>query len=69
MSPTFLAYLVILWFEKRRPKQKYCFSPKVKHFGSPKFWVGYATATLIKQTKQLIVFGQFQLYPISLSIS
>jgi len=25
--PTFLAYLVILRFEKRRPKQKYCCSP------------------------------------------
>jgi len=27
----FLAYLVILCFEKRRPKRKYCCSPKVKH--------------------------------------
>jgi len=30
-----LAYLVILCFEKRRPEQKCCCSPKVKHF-SPK---------------------------------
>jgi len=50
ISPKFLAYLVILSFEKRRPKQKYCCSPNIKHFGlppnfSPKnFWVGYATA-------------------------
>jgi len=28
--PKFVAYLVILCFEKRRPKQKYCFLPKVK---------------------------------------
>jgi len=34
-SPKFLAYLVILCFEKRHPKQKYCFSPKVKDFGPP----------------------------------
>ena len=27
---------VILCFEKRRPKRKYCCSPKVKHFGHPK---------------------------------
>jgi len=25
-------YVVILCFEKKRPKQKYCCSPKVKHF-------------------------------------
>jgi len=29
----FLAYLVILYFEKRRPTQKYCCSLKVKHLG------------------------------------
>jgi len=32
MPPKFLAYLVILCFDKRRPKQKYCCSPKVNHF-------------------------------------
>jgi len=31
-----LAYLVILCFEKQRPKQKYCCSHKVKHFGPTK---------------------------------
>jgi len=47
--PKFLTYLAILCFEKRRPKQKYCCPPKVKH--SPpqiclpltKFWAVYAT--------------------------
>ena len=29
----FLTYRVSLCFEKRRPKQKYCCSPDVKHFG------------------------------------
>ena len=29
--PNFLVYLVILCFEKRRSKQKYCCSPKIKH--------------------------------------
>ena len=43
-SPKFIAYLVILCFEKRRPKQKYCWSPKVKHIRPPKkFWADYAT--------------------------
>jgi len=32
----FLACLVVLRFEKRRPEQKYCCSPRV-HFGFPKF--------------------------------
>jgi len=31
-GPRNLAYLVILCFEKQRPKQKHCCSPKVKHF-------------------------------------
>ena len=35
--PKFLAYVAILCFEKRRPKQKYCCSPKVKYFAPPKF--------------------------------
>jgi len=49
-SLKFLAYLVILCFEKLHPKQKYCFLPKVKDFGRPKiwspktFWAGCATA-------------------------
>jgi len=34
-----LAYLVILCFEKRRPKQKYCCSSKVKHLGLPEILV------------------------------
>jgi len=36
--PRFLAYLVILCFEKRRPKQKYRCSLKVKHFVPQQFW-------------------------------
>jgi len=32
----FLKYLVILCFEKWRPKQKYCCSRKIKHFGPHK---------------------------------
>jgi len=47
-SPIFLAYSVMLCFEKRRHKQKYCCSPKGKH--SPhKFWAGYATVTTATQ--------------------
>ena len=38
-----LAYLVILCFEKRHPKQKCCCLPEVKHLPPPKFWVGYTT--------------------------
>jgi len=37
-GPLFLAYLVILCIEKRRPKQKYCCSPKVKHFDPPQIF-------------------------------
>jgi len=40
---TFLKYLVILCFVKRRPKQKYFCSRKIKHFGPPKFWAGYVS--------------------------
>jgi len=36
-APQILAYLVILCFEKGRLKQKYCCSPKIKHFGPSKF--------------------------------
>jgi len=32
----FVACLIILCFEKRRPKQKYCCLPKVKQFGPSK---------------------------------
>jgi len=43
--PKYLVYLVILCFEKRRPKQKHCCSPKIKHFGNPKnLQADYATA-------------------------
>jgi len=43
MPPKFLARLVILCFEKRRLKQKYCRSPEVKHFGPPEIlgWLRY----------------------------
>jgi len=34
--PKLLAYLVILCFDKRRHKQKYCCSPKIKHLPLPK---------------------------------
>jgi len=37
MPHKFEAYLVILCLEKRRLKQKYCCSPKVKHFISKHF--------------------------------
>ena len=37
--PKFLAYQVILCFEKRRSEQKYCCSPRVKHFGHPKYFI------------------------------
>ena len=42
----FLAYLVILCFEKRHPKQKYCCSLKVKHFAPHKFlgWLRHCTS-------------------------
>jgi len=43
--PKFLAYLIILCFEKRRPKQKYCFSPKSNIFPK-KIWSGYATGCM-----------------------
>jgi len=49
-SPKFLAYLVILRFENRRPKQKYCCSAKAKRFEPPNFLSpqnvrgGYVTA-------------------------
>ena len=42
----FFAYLVILCFEKRRPKQKYCCLPKIKNFGSPKIF-GSSTGRFI----------------------
>jgi len=44
MPSEFLAYLIILRFEKRRPKQKYCCSPKIKHFGPPNRlgWLRYS---------------------------
>ena len=41
--PKYLAYLVILCFEKQRSKQKHCCSPTIKHFGFPKFFTSYAT--------------------------
>jgi len=36
--PQILALVVILCLEKRRPKQKYCCSPKAKHFGPLKIF-------------------------------
>jgi len=54
--PKFLAYLVILWLEKRRPKQKYFSSPKVKYFappnffGAPKFWAGHCMRQVLLTT-------------------
>jgi len=35
--------VVILFFEEQYPKQKSCYSPKIKHFAPPYFWAGYAT--------------------------
>jgi len=43
--PKFLAHLVILWFEKRSPKQKPCCSPEVKHFSPPQI-LGWLTTDL-----------------------
>jgi len=34
-GPQFVAYIIILCFEKQGPKQKYCCSHKVEHFGTP----------------------------------
>jgi len=45
MSRQILAYLVILCLEKRRPKQEYSCSPKIKHFGPLKKF-GMATPPL-----------------------
>jgi len=49
-APTFSEDLVILCLEKRRPKLKYCYSPKVKNFSPPqilcspeKFWADCPT--------------------------
>jgi len=48
MPPELVAYLVILCFKRRHPKQ-YCCSPKIKYFGPTnffppqKFWADYAT--------------------------
>ena len=53
-SRKFSAYLIILCFEKRRPKQKYCFSPKSnistpsKFFPQKKFGTGCATVIVIE---------------------
>jgi len=47
MPSKFLAYLAILCFEERRPKQKYGCSPKVKHFGLPQ---NFRLATPLMQT-------------------
>ena len=46
IPPKFLAYPVILCFEKQRAKQKYCCSPEVKHFGHPQNF-GLATPLLM----------------------
>jgi len=43
-GPKLLAYLVFLCFDKRRPEQKYCCSPKVNVLG-PKI-SGWATVAL-----------------------
>ena len=43
--PKFLAYLVILCFERLCPKQNYCCSPEVTRFAPQKVWTGYATVT------------------------
>jgi len=42
-SPKFLAYLVILRFEKQRPKQNTATSLKSNILAPPKFSDGYAT--------------------------
>jgi len=52
--PTFLAYLIILCFEKRRPKQKYCCSPEVKHFCPPNIsgWLRHCNVRLFRLASQ-----------------
>jgi len=44
----YLAHLVILRFENRRPKQKHGSSPKVKHFFLPKIlgWLSHCYRTV-----------------------
>ena len=58
--PKFLGYLVILCFEKRCLKQKYCCSPKIKHFGLPNLWPtkNFVLATpLLNQGKNVCYKG------------
>ena len=45
-----LADLFILCFEKRRPKQKYCRTSKIKHFGPKNIlgWLRHCTRSLLK---------------------
>jgi len=52
MAPTFLACLVILCFEKQRHKQKYCCSPKFKHFAPP---LNFGLATPLVITDPTVV--------------
>ena len=49
-SPKFLAYLVVLCFERRCPKTKYCCLLKVKYLASPKI---LASRTLASRTLAL----------------
>ena len=64
MRSKILAYLVFLCFEKRRPKQKCCCLPKVKHLPPPKFWAGYTisrTSNDHADNKKLIIIDTIQL--------
>jgi len=52
MHPKFLAYLVILCFEKGRSKQKYCCSPKVKFLSPKKFGLATPLASFKQRTTE-----------------
>ena len=43
MLPKFLEHIVILFFERRYPKQNSVIRLKSKIFAPQKFWAGYAT--------------------------
>jgi len=47
--PKFLAYFVILCFEKRCPKQSSLARLKLKYLPQKKFWAGYAIGENIGQ--------------------
>ena len=56
-QPRLLVYLVILCFERRRPKQKYCCSPEVKHYNFKILGrLPYCVRVLLLQRSKLTIF-------------